>query len=58
MLSLAHDLSAFAAKGAGEPYRAAAVERAMKVQEIVVRAMSKRITCWQGARGFNEAREV
>ena len=32
-----------------EQYRAAAVERAMKVQEIVMRAMSKQITWWQAA---------
>ena len=57
-LSLAHDLSAFRGKGCkfrsevkmqDEKYRAAAVERAMKVQEIVMRAMSKQITLWQAA---------
>jgi transposase len=30
-------------------YRAAAVERAMKVQEVIMRAMAKRITWWQAA---------
>ena len=30
-------------------YRAAAVERAMKVQEVIMRAMAKQITWWQAA---------
>src|SRR5260370_16727713 len=30
-------------------YQKAAVERAMKVQEVIVRGMGKRITWWQGA---------
>src|SRR6266550_349800 len=30
-------------------YRKAAVERAMKVQEVILRAMAKRITWWQAA---------
>jgi transposase len=30
-------------------YRAAAVERAMKVQEVIMRAMAKRISWWQAA---------
>ena len=30
-------------------YPAAAVERAMKVQEVIIRAMAKRITWWQAA---------
>lgn len=30
-------------------YRAAAVERAMKVQEVIMKAMAKRITWWQAA---------
>ena len=30
-------------------YPAAAVERAMKVQEVIMRAMAKRITWWQAA---------
>jgi transposase len=30
-------------------YPATAVERAMKVQEVILRAMAKRITWWQAA---------
>ena len=30
-------------------YRAAAVERAMKVQEVIMRAMAKQMTWWQAA---------
>src|SRR5438132_12971236 len=30
-------------------YRQAAMERAMKVQEVILRAMAKRITWWQAA---------
>jgi len=30
-------------------YREAAVERAMKVQEVIMRAMAKQITWWQAA---------
>src|SRR6267154_1245554 len=30
-------------------YRKAAVERTMKVQEVILRAMAKRITWWQAA---------
>ena len=30
-------------------YREAAVERAMKVQEVIMKAMAKRITWWQAA---------
>ena len=30
-------------------YREAAQERAMKVQEVILRAMAKRITWWQAA---------
>jgi hypothetical protein len=30
-------------------YPATAVERAMKVQELILRAMAKRITWWQAA---------
>jgi hypothetical protein len=29
--------------------RMAAVERAMKIQEVIVRAMAKKITWWQAA---------
>jgi len=32
-----------------ETYRGAAVERAMKVQEVILRAMAKKITWWQAA---------
>jgi hypothetical protein len=32
-----------------EHYGAAAVERAMKVQEVIMRAMAKQITWWQAA---------
>ena len=32
-------------------YPVAAVERTMKVQEIVMRAMSKQITWWQAGNG-------
>src|SRR5271169_6202528 len=32
-----------------ETYSKAAVERAMKVQEVILRALAKRITWWQGA---------
>jgi hypothetical protein len=32
-----------------ESYPRAAVERAMKVQEVVLRAMAKKITWWQAA---------
>src|SRR5277367_4456525 len=32
-----------------ESYPRAAVERAMKVQEVILRAMAKRITWWQAA---------
>jgi hypothetical protein len=31
-------------------YPAAAVERAMKIQEVVLRAMAKRIRWWQAAK--------
>jgi hypothetical protein len=34
---------------AEKQYRAAAVERAMKVQEVIMRAMAKKITWWQAA---------
>jgi transposase len=34
---------------AEKQYRAAAVERAMKVQEVIMRAMAKRITWWEAA---------
>jgi transcriptional regulator with GAF, ATPase, and Fis domain len=30
-------------------YRKAAVERAMKVQEVIMKAMAKQITWWQAA---------
>jgi transposase len=30
-------------------YRKAAVERAMKVQKVILRAMAKKITWWQAA---------
>ncbi len=30
-------------------YRKAAVERAMKVQEVILRALAKKITWWQAA---------
>ena len=30
-------------------YRKAAVERAMKVQEVILRAMAKKMTWWQAA---------
>ena len=30
-------------------YKQAAVERAMKVQEVILRAMAKKITWWQAA---------
>ena len=33
-------------------YRKAAVERAMKVQEVILRAMAKKITWWQAAEIF------
>jgi hypothetical protein len=32
-----------------ESYPRAAVERAMKVQEVILRAMAKKITWWQTA---------
>ena len=32
-----------------ESYSKAAVERAMKVQEVILRAMARRITWWQAA---------
>ena len=32
-----------------EAYPRAAVERAMKVQEVILRAMAKKITWWQAA---------
>jgi len=32
-----------------EAYPKAAVERAMKVQEVILRAMAKKITWWQAA---------
>ena len=34
---------------AEKQYRAAAVERAMKVQEVIMKAMAKRITWWEAA---------
>ena len=30
-------------------YTEAALERAMKVQEVILRAIGKRISCWQAA---------
>ena len=33
-------------------YSQAAVERAMKVQEVILRAMAKKITWWQAAEGI------
>src|SRR5271165_7006069 len=36
-------------RGSVETYPRAAVERAMKVQEVILRAMAKRITWWQAA---------
>ena len=30
-------------------YPKAAVERAMQVQEVILRAMARKITCWQAA---------
>ena len=30
-------------------YSGAAVERAMKIQEVILRAMAKRLTWWQAA---------
>ena len=35
--------------GRVETYPKAAVERAMKVQEVILRAMAKKITWWQAA---------
>jgi hypothetical protein len=35
--------------GEVETYPRAAVERAMKVQEVILRAMAKKITWWQAA---------
>ena len=32
-----------------DSYSQAAVERAMKVQEVILRAMAKKITWWQAA---------
>ncbi len=32
-----------------DSYAQAAMERAMKVQEVMLQAMSKKITCWQAA---------
>jgi len=32
-----------------DAYSKAAMERAMKVQEVILRAMAKKITWWQGA---------
>ena len=32
-----------------ESYPRAAVERAMKVQEVILRAMARKITWWQAA---------
>jgi hypothetical protein len=51
---LANDLSAWrAAVGATMrsmvAYTKAAVERAMQVQEVILRAMAKRLTWWQAA---------
>jgi hypothetical protein len=40
-------------------YMQAAVERAMKVQEMILRAMAKKITRWQlGNRTFHWLRKV
>ncbi|MHB8302367.1 MAG: hypothetical protein ACYDC6_05945 [Acidobacteriaceae bacterium] len=36
-------------RGSMESYPRAAVERAMKVQEVILRAMAKKITWWQAA---------
>ena len=36
-------------RGSMESYRKAAVERAMKVQEVILRAMAKKMTWWQAA---------
>jgi Homeodomain-like domain len=36
-------------RGSVESYPRAAVERAMKVQEVILRAMAKKITWWQAA---------
>jgi transposase len=30
-------------------YSAAAVERTMKIQEVILRALAKKINCWQAA---------
>ncbi len=35
--------------GSMELYSRAAVERAMKVQEVILRAVAKKITWWQAA---------
>ncbi len=32
-----------------ESYPKAAMERAMKVQDVILQAMAKKITCWQAA---------
>src|SRR5258708_37467125 len=55
-VEIARDLSAFEAVRVGEEtmrsmvsYSKDAMERAMKVQEVILRAMAKRITWWQAA---------
>jgi len=39
-------------------YPKAAVERAMKVQEVILRAMAKRITWWEAAEILGNYRTV
>ena len=54
-VEIASDLSALQAARVGDhaeawtAYSKAAVERAMKVQEVILRAMAKKITWWQAA---------
>src|SRR5437016_4857599 len=56
-VEIARDVSALQAARVGDHakhdrmicYRKAAVERAMKVQEVILRAMAKKITWWQAA---------
>ena len=39
-----------------DSYSSAAMERAMKIQEVILRAMAKKITWWQAAEilGFSD----
>ena len=39
-------------------YSKAAVERAMKIQEVILRAMAKKITWWQAAEILRDQRSA